>query len=368
MLAGQAVIAIENAELYRTLQEEQAQLQAILEAMAEGLVYIDLTTQRLRYANQAFMDLTGRTLENILELPVRADGVLLHVSEGYLKLVDLVKGVTNQKVWRGAVQARRWDGIPLDLLFAISTILDPNGTPMGAVVLVRDIGTEKALQTQKDRFIAHAAHELRTPVTNLKLRLYLAHQQPNKLQEHLSVIEDTTNYLKNLVESLLEVSRFERGMIVLKREPIFLQDVLTLAMKECQMQAEQKHIHLINDMQSEPLPVSIDPIRIRQVADNLIINAINYTPEGGQVKVRAFAEHESEASYAIFRVQDTGIGITSENITRVFEPFYRVVNGGVKGTGLGLTITKEIVDRHDGRITVESRVGEGSTFSVWLPQ
>jgi PAS domain S-box-containing protein len=350
-------------ERTKELDQERAHLQAILEGMAEGVAYVDTTSERTRYVNRAFTELTGRAPEEVIDLPLSVYKDTLALSDEYDLLIEAIDStVHRRKTWRGTLKARRKDGLPLELGLTVSVVSGADGQTLGVVILARDVGPEKALQAQKDRFIASASHELRTPIANLNLRLHLARRQPEKIQEHLSVIQNISDYVAELIEALLETSRFERGIISLERKTIPLQDILSAAIVECQLQAEGKHIRLISDLQTEPLVVNIDPIRIRQVADNLILNAINYTPEGGQIRVRAFAE----GHVVILHVQDTGIGIAEEDIPRLFEPFYRASSTG-KGVGLGLTISKNIIDLHGGKITVESQVGQGSTFSVRLP-
>ena len=120
-------------------------------------------------------------------------------------------------------------------------------------------------------------------------------------------------------------------------------------------------------MPEEPVTVYVDPNRIIQVLINLIINAINYTPHGGSVAVQLSTERDQHGTSAVIRVQDTGIGIPTEKLSKVFEPFFRATEGTVRGTGLGLSITKEIIELHGGRVSVESSEGQGSSFTVHLP-
>jgi PAS domain S-box-containing protein len=381
--ADQVAMALENAQLYdhirrhadnleqqvleRTneLDQERARLRAILEGIAEAVIYIDRSTGRTQYVNRAFTELTGRFPEEVLTQPLLVHRDTLDSPGEFDQLSSAIEQVIGQnKVWRGNVKARRKDGIPLELELTVSSVPGPGEGLAGVVILVRDIGPERALQAQKDRFIANASHELRTPITNLKLRLYLMHHQEDKWREHLTVIEHMTAHLATLVESLLEVSRFERGVITLQRKKVVLQDVIVNAITECQIQAEAKNIQIGSKLQDVPLPVYVDPTRIRQVADNLIINAINYTSEGGQIRIDVFTEQNQEA---VFRVEDNGVGISPEDMSRLFEPFYRVGKTKAQGTGLGLTIAKEIVGLHGGRIAVKSEINKGSIFSVSLP-
>jgi PAS domain S-box-containing protein len=384
--ADQAAIALENAQLYeeirrhadtleqqvreRTneLDQERAHLQAILEEMAEAVMYIDLATRQIQYANRAFAELTGYQSKAFIAQPLGIYKELLDIPEEYRKLMTMLERIVPQRAtWRGTFRAHRKDGIPLDLELAASVVPGPGEQVAGVVILARDIGPERALQAQKDRFIANASHELRTPITNLTLRLYLARREPEKWQEYLPILENTANHMATLVESLLEVSRFERGLILLERRSVVLQDIIAAAVVENQPQAARKHIQITSKLQDEPLYVYVDPTRIRQVVDNLIINAINYTPDGGQINIEAFAEQKHGAAFAIFRIQDTGVGMTPEQIARLFEPFFRVTGTKTQGTGLGLSIAKEIINLHGGKIAAESEINKGSVFSVLLP-
>jgi signal transduction histidine kinase len=231
------------------------------------------------------------------------------------------------------------------------------------VTIIRDISQEKALQDQRARFVAHASHELRTPITNLKTRLYLMRKQPEKLDEHLTVVEQVTERMKKLVEDLLDLSRLERGTIPLNREELNLSRLIAEVVGVQQPEAERKHIVLASDLPSTPLNILADQERMTQVITNLVTNAINYTPEGGAIHVYASSERNNGTDYAVVHVQDSGVGIASDHLPHIFQPFYRV-GDKAGGTGLGLSITREIVEMHGGHILVESEVGHGSRFSL----
>jgi signal transduction histidine kinase len=177
--------------------------------------------------------------------------------------------------------------------------------------------------------------------------------------------------MKNLVEGMLDLSRFERGVIALEHSQGVLQEILTRSVDVQQPEAERKGISLRAELPSTPILLSLDEGRIIQVITNLITNALNYTPKGGEVIVRTLTAQSpngngSKSHYAIVEVEDTGIGIAAEHLPNLFQPFYRV-QSQVEGTGLGLRISKEIVELHGGNIGVESEVGRGSRFSFWLP-
>ena len=235
--------------------------------------------------------------------------------------------------------------------------------PVRAVTLICDVSQERALQDQKDRFIANASHELRTPLTNMKMRLYLLHRQPERFAEHLEVLDIVTNRMERLVDELLDQSRFERGVIALERKPVDLRQLLLTALDVQRPTAENQGLSLIGNLPDEQVVAIVDGGRITQVVTNLISNAINYTAAGGTITI----DLERQDDQALIHVRDTGIGIPQAMLSQIFEPFFRVNEAVARGTGLGLTISREIVRRHRGDITVRSTDGEGSTFTVQLP-
>jgi signal transduction histidine kinase len=270
-------------------------------------------------------------------------------------------------VWQAEMRMRRKDGTEFDADIIVNSVIDPSEQVRGSVALIRDISQEKTLQEQKDRFIANASHELRTPLTNLKMRLYLLNKQPDLLREHLPVMERMMVRMQDLVDDLLDVSRFERGVLEINPKTVILQDLIADVIGDQQPHAERKTLQLESQMPPIPMIAFIDPGRITQVLTNLVVNAINYTPEGGRVTVTLASALQDGRRSAVIQVRDTGMGIAPQFLKQIFEPFFRVNAGGTKGTGLGLTITREIVRLHKGTITVESQPDVGTTFTLTLP-
>jgi|GEM_PF-3485977 len=350
-----------NAELNQRVEERTAELGAILDSMDEGVLYMNW--EQVRYVNRAFTDLTGYTIEDIQARPVREYITVVQSDEDGGEIVDSISAaLTKGSIWKDELCIRRKDGSTLEVEITITGVRRPNGQSIGGVAMLRDISQHKALQAQRDRFIASASHELRAPVTTLKTYLYLLRRQPERAVDHLHVLEQTTERMKLLVEDLLDVSRFERGIIPLQRQEIILQDLIAEVLTAQQPWAEEKNIRLCSDLPLAPLLVRVDANRIAQVITNLVVNALNYTPGGGQVMVRLSTRPD-----ITLRVEDTGVGIPPDLLGRIFEPFFRAHQNTARGTGLGLTIAKEIVEAHGGTITVESVVGQGSVFTVHLP-
>ena len=261
----------------------------------------------------------------------------------------------------------RSDGRAIEVEMIMSRVDDSAGNLIGTVTVIRDISEEKALTEQRERFIAHASHELRTPVTNLLTRLYLARKRPIPFEPHLDLLDEIALRMKQLVDDLLDVSRMDRQLVALKREPLPIGELLQSVVRHQQAEADKKQISLRFDSDGSTTHLDADADRLTQVITNLTSNAINYTPEGGTVTV--CLETNMVEKWVSIIVADTGIGIPDEHITQIFQPFFRVPDetNNVKGSGLGLAISKEIIELHGGTLTVESEHGKGSRFIVRLP-
>ncbi|MEO8392124.1 MAG: PAS domain S-box protein, partial [Chloroflexota bacterium] len=377
--ADQAAIAIRNARMYdevshhadelegqvkqRTAELEltHQRLQAILDGTGEGILYAE--DQTIQYANIAFCKLMGYDPDDIVGQNYE---MLLYSAipqESEVKRANsLRQAMTTNQVWRGELPIRRKDGTIFDAGLTIALIGERGNLPLRSVSVVRDISREKALQLQRSNLVAYASHELRTPITNLKTRLYLLRRRPEYLDDHLIVLDEVTERMRQLVEDLLDISRLEHGLIPLRRETLNVQEVIQGVVTLQEPEAQRKSLDLLWQRPDDPVFVSADRERLIQVITNLVTNAINYTPAGGVVRVIIREEDDS----ARIAVEDTGIGISSENLPYIFQPFYRVVSE-VEGTGLGLSIAKEIVEMHEGTLSVRSQPGKGSVFTITLP-
>lgn len=377
--ADQAAVAIQNAQMYdamrdfadrlservaeRTaeLEQQQAQLQAILDAMAEGVAYVQ--EGRIRYTNPALAAMFGA---NPGELDMPTEQVFARYIDSSDSFADISKQIDalfrQGRIWRGQVQVRRPGGGLFDVALTVTPVYGPDGRRIGSVAMLRDVSQEKALQAQKDRFLANAAHELRTPISNIKTRLYLIRRQPENTPEHLDVLEKVADNMIGLVEDLLDVVRFEHKALRLHRQSLVLQklihDVIAVQLPEI----ERRQIRLAVEMPDEPLIVYGDWRRLNQVLTRLIANAIHFTSDRGDVLVRL----TPEAQQAVIRVQDFEIGLEPDQLPYLFQPFFRADEGDSEGLGLGLAIAQQIVELHGGTLAVESEPGRGSVFTIRL--
>ena len=222
------------------------------------------------------------------------------------------------------------------------------------------------------RFTADASHELKTPLTVVRAGVERAITRPDMPPETLAALEETlqeVNRMTELLDALLTLARADEGRAELHREPVDLREILEEAGETGELLAEHAGVGMEIKLPPEPLVVSVDRSRLRQLALNLIENAVKYTPRGGQVSV----ELGSNDGRAVFTVADTGIGIAPGDLPHVFDRFWRADSARTRtseraGTGLGLAICKWIAEAHGGTIEVQSRPGRGTTFTVGLPQ
>lgn len=242
----------------------------------------------------------------------------------------------------------------------------------GCIIIMHDVSKDTKLEEMKFDFVSMAAHELRTPLTSIKgyLSVFVSENKDKLSVDAIKLLdqaEAATEQLNTLVENLLSVSRIERGVLNVNLDAIDWELFLQESIKTFQDQAKQKELELILTPPVAPLPkVKVDKLRIQEVLNNLISNAIKYTDSGGKITIWS----EIKGTELITNVEDSGKGIPVDAQNQLFEKFFRVsgpMQGGAKGTGLGLYITRELVEMHHGKIWVKSELGKGSTFSFSLP-
>lgn len=242
--------------------------------------------------------------------------------------------------------------------------------PGGVVAVLRDIGDQKTLQKRNAEFVSSVSHEMKTPLAGIKAYVELLAdgdaEDEETREEFLSVISSQADRLQRLVNNLLNLARIEAGVVSVSKQQRSLNELLEEALNVVRPSAEAKNIELVSELSPLYLGVLADRDMLLQAAINLLSNAIKYTQSDGKVTIRSRIVDDQVR----FEVQDTGVGLSEEDAQRVFEKFYRVRKDKnmASGTGLGLPLAKHIVeDVHGGRLTLESVLGQGSTFIVTLP-
>ena len=232
---------------------------------------------------------------------------------------------------------------------------------------MQEITHLKMLDRLKSDFIHTVSHDLRSPLTAIMGYVELLDRigpLNEQQQEFVRRIQNSVNSITTLVNDLLDLGRIEAGFDS-RKDLVAMDGILRYTLDNYLNQIKDKRLKVNVDVPQTLLPVLGNPIRLRQMLDNLIGNAVKYTPEGGSIVIRMSVEEEQ----LITSIKDSGIGIPLSDQAHIFDKFYRASNApkGVPGTGLGLAIVKSIVDNHEGRIWVESRTREGTTFFIVLP-
>jgi PAS domain S-box-containing protein len=259
-------------------------------------------------------------------------------------------------------------GRELDLSIAAAPI-ESRGI-VGAVLVIRDITALQELDRKKDEFLSVASHELRTPLTTIKGYTQLLEQTVNDLgpeerATYITAVLGEIERMMGLISELLDVSRIETNRLQIHQQPIRWLDFI--AGRVAAFRVQHQHRKIAFDALAPPVTVSADPDRMRQVVDNLLSNALKYSPEGSDIQVRVVSGDDGTVHTS---VADRGIGIPKDEIPKLFERFHRARNVSSRyygGLGLGLYIARAIVTAHNGEITVESEEGSGSTFTMSLP-
>ncbi len=352
LLSDFAAIAIENARLYSATRQERNTLNTILRDTEDAIIVTDPGNNVL-FCNPAARKTFGIDGETYQGKPITE-------AIAHEQVIDLF---TNDPRSR---HSRRSE-IILDegtrTLNAQLTVVHG----VGRVAVMQDITHLKELDRIKSEFVTTVSHDLRSPLTAILGYVEMVQRSGDlndTQQAFLDRIVFSVRSITTLISDLLELGKIEAGFDD-DREPVYLPPIIQHAVETSRHRWETKQQNMRVELDSNVPPVLGNPLRLRQLATNLIENAVKYTPEHGLVYVALTTDGE----FVILQVQDTGIGIPAKDQPYIFDKFYRTEEAidHYEGTGLGLSIVKSIVDAHNGRIWVDSKVGYGTTFTVMLP-
>ncbi|MBM4288689.1 MAG: HAMP domain-containing protein [Deltaproteobacteria bacterium] len=355
-------MAAQLDDRFRTITQQRQEQEAILSSMVEGVVAVD-NNDRLITLN-------------------KAGGRLLMVNPATVKNQSIQEIIRNKDLQRFLQQTRTADAPAEDEIVLNrlgerfiqlhgTKLLDAQGKAIGVLLVMNDVTRMRRLERVRRDFVANVSHELRTPITSIKgfietLQAGAIHE-PENAGPFLQIMARQADRLNQIIEDLLTLSRIEQeeeeGKVSLSLEP--LQAVLQAAIQVSELRALEKGIH-ITLYCPDDLQAYINPPLLEEAVVNLIDNAVKYSPPETIVKVEAEAAGEK----VLIRVRDQGRGIAMEHLPRLFERFYRVDpsrSRKVGGTGLGLAIVKHIAQAHNGWVTVDSTLGQGSVFTLHLP-
>ena len=260
------------------------------------------------------------------------------------------------------------DGLELSYHLRSTPMRDENGHLLGAVTLLEDVTHLREVDRLKTEFIATASHELRTPLTTLRLGIGLLQEQisasvSDRQREILTMCREDAARLDRLVGDLLDLSKMDSGQMTSHPVPVAVPALIRDALEPVRLRVESKRITLRTEIDPTAPAVMADQSQISRVISNLVVNAVNATPSGGQITVNA---HRLDHRVA-FSVKDTGRGIPREYLPRIFTRFVQVPGAATGSAGLGLPISQRIIEAHGGQITVHSELGRGAMFTFTLP-
>ena len=343
--------------------EGRSDLDAAFDAMPQGLILVD-DQLKVRYANGA----AAVFLQSKREQLANTDVSRWIAQEEVLAGLRGVGDGTLRRKTTVEVEQKSAGGAPTVLRFTIRPVRREDSA--SAMVMIEDVTQQKVANESRNHFVAHATHELRTPLTNIRLYVETAidegERDPSVRGKCLNVINQEARRLERIVGEMLSVAEIEAGSLKIARGDLRLDQLFEELMADFEQQAREKKLRL-NLRLPPKLPVlQADRGKVAVALHNLIGNALKYTPEGGEVTVSV----EAGARELVVTVTDTGIGIGEDDQPRVFERFYRARDPRVEkitGTGLGLTLAREVARLHGGEITLTSELNKGSTFTLTLP-
>jgi len=348
-------------ERLNALEENQRQLSTVLAYMADGVLILD-ERGRVELINPAALRLL-RT-EQAQALNHSYAEVVRH--HKLIELWQLCRDTGQEQL--EAVEIGR------DLfLQVVFTPFQQQGA-RGYLVILQDLTQVRHLQTVRRDFVSNLSHELRTPLASLRAVMETLHDgaldDPPAAQRFLNRAAAEVDTMTQMVEELLELSRIESGQVPLRLEKTAVADLILPPLDRLSPQAQRADIELVINLPANLPHVLADSPRVQQVVTNLVHNAIKFTPPDGRITISAQTGHRRAPGQVTIAIADAGAGIASEDLPRIFERFYKSDRARTRsqgGTGLGLAIARHIVERHNGRIWVDSREGKGSTFYFSLP-
>ena len=377
--------ALAHTRLYTEVERERTWLRTILDQLPEGVLIID-ANECIRYINTAGAHIAQLPIERTINIQAKDHLQASNVttSQGqptHYHDFPAIQALSGQTIHNSEGIVQRADGSSYYNQGSAAPLYAEDGTITGAVAIFRDITEQKLVEQHKSDFLSFASHELRTPITAIQgfAELLQIHMQQGELLDTsrsmraLTGIIRHSQHLAHLIEDVLDLSQIENDHFCIEATRHDLVPILTQVVETYKLNARQHEIHIILDglRATDTLPANVDNNRLIQILNNLLNNAVKYSPEGGDIEVgiRRETPDQKGIEHCLIWVKDHGIGIETHELPHIFERFHRAhtLNRSIKGLGIGLYLVRELVVRHQGRIWAESHPGQGSTFYVQLP-
>ena len=359
-------LARNSAANISDITADRNRLAAIFAGMVEGVIDVD-QEQKILHINEAASNLLAVNIKESTGKPVWEEVRNNEITNALDEAMKTGSFVKTQVVLSFSKSSNN-EGSVVDIYAA--SLSDDSGSPIGAVVVLHDISEIKSLERIRTDFVANASHELKTPITAIRGLSESVIDDDNidrkTILQFINRIHSQSLRLSQLVGDLMALSRLEVDLEAKQFSVINMNYLLNSSVKSAKIAIEQKHQKLIVEVDDDNIYVNGDRQNLSQLIDNLIDNAIKYTPEKGEISVNL----STDDTEMLLEVRDTGIGISPQYQQRIFERFYRVDKArsrSLGGTGLGLSIVKNIAEKHSGNIKLKSQQGRGSTFSYRMP-
>lgn len=358
------------------IEAERNKLEVILSGISDAVIAVDAERKIILF-NAIAEEITGYTAEQMLGKPI-AELAEFYEKDFKLTVEDYCPlrfdGFEGTLLNKKRVRMRTETGKELFVNIVASQIKEAPTVGIGCILTLHNVTKEQQLEEMKVDFVSLAAHELRTPLTSIQgyagLMVKKMQSLDTDMQLSLQNLLSNCDKLSNLIDNLLNASRVEQGRLTVQRKLI---DIVPMVEEVVGSLAHQAFIKLqsLELEKNEKVPhILADMFLLREVVTNLITNAIHYTPEKGTIWVQISHLVENNKQFVAVAVKDTGAGIPKESLPHLFTKFYRVgrvLEMETKGSGLGLFLSKSIMELHKGRIDVQSELGKGSTFTIYLP-
>lgn len=353
--AAQAAIAIENARLFESIRQEKEKLSTVIGEMAEGTVLLDAEGRIILVNRAAQTLLGGMALEGTLwSAQEVAFDVRSTLGETPVQAVELVRKAQP----------------PLILAGVMSPIYDDNGKSSGFLIVFANVTEERREAQLKSNFLALVSHKLKTPLVSLRGFTPLLLEKPEELNPFqktaIEAIDRNSQQLASLVDKLTSYSALE-GALTLNKALHPMASLIEIALSDLGPFLRQMPTEIVQDRLMEMPAIAVDKLWMKDALRNLLENAIKFNPKAPR---RITIRGRVEGSSLLVRIEDNGPGIPSEEQEKIFQKFYQIethFTGQVQGMGLGLALVKRVVEAHGGRVSVQSSLGQGSTFTVQLP-
>lgn len=348
---------------YNKAVSEKKETEAVMRSIADGLVVVD-SKGKVVMMNPAAEKLLGVSLREKRGKPINEN-----VKEE--QLISMVKADANSKD-REIELSSQQDETKRIIRSSSAVIENEVGQTVGMVAVLSDITKQKELDQMKTNFVTSVSHELRTPLVAIDKSLSLilsktAGPLTENQEQFLTMAERNLKRLERLINDVLDLSKLEAGKMQVNKQAFSIAELIQDTVLSLENWAKTKSISIATSLQADLPSVEMDPDRITQVLNNLIGNAIKYTPEQGSINIAAGLKQ----GFLEVSVQNSGPGISKENLEKIFDKFYqigqKVSSEAIRGTGIGLSVAKEIVQLHGGKIWTESELGKFTRFIFTLP-